>query len=85
MIKEQLGQLEQAEEAARKYLGHAPNDLAAYKVLARIQFAKHRPDQVVETLAKVAEPGTADAEVYDLLGRAYAATGSGQEAVQSFQ
>ena len=57
VIKEQLGQFEQAEEAARKYLGRAPNDLTAYKVLARIRFAKHRPDQVVETLAKIAEPG----------------------------
>ena len=53
VVKEQLGQIEQAEEAARKYLGPAPNDLAGYKVLARIQFAKHKPDQVIETLAKV--------------------------------
>jgi tetratricopeptide (TPR) repeat protein len=85
VVKEQLGQLEQAEEAARKYLGRAPNDLAGYKVLARIQFAKRRPDQVVETLAKVAESGKGDAESYDLLGRAYAATGRGTEAIQSFQ
>jgi putative PEP-CTERM system TPR-repeat lipoprotein len=85
VVKEQLGQLEQAEEAARKYLGRSPNDLAAYKVLARIQFAKHRPDQVIETLATVAESGKGDAEAYDLLGRAYAATGRGAEAVQSFQ
>ena len=57
MVKEQLGQFEQAEYATRKYLGRAPNDFAAYKVLARIQFAKHRPDEVIETLAKVAESG----------------------------
>ena len=85
VVKEQLGQLAQAEEAARKYLGRAPNDLAAYKVLARIQFANHRPDQVVDTLAKVAESGKADAEAYDLLGRAYAATNKGQEAIDAFQ
>jgi cellulose synthase operon protein C len=85
VVKEQLGQLEQAEEAARKYLGRAPNDLAAYKVLARIQFAKRRPDQVVETLARVAESGKGDAESYDLLGRAYAATGRGTEAITAFQ
>jgi putative PEP-CTERM system TPR-repeat lipoprotein len=85
VVKEQLGQYEQAEEAARKYLGRAPNDLAAYKVLARIQFAKHSPEQVVNTLAKVAESGKADAEAYDLLGRAYASTGRGLEAVQAFQ
>jgi cellulose synthase operon protein C len=85
VVKEQLGLFEQAEEAARKYLGRVPNDLAAYKVLARIQFAKRRPDQVIDTLAKVAESGKADAESYDLLGRAYAATGRGTEAIQSFQ
>jgi len=85
VVKEQLGQLEQADAAARQYLGHAPNDLAAYKVLARIQLARRRPDQTIETLAKVAETGQGDAEAYDLLGRAYAATGRGAEAVQSFQ
>ena len=85
VVKEQLGQLEQAEDAAQKYLARAPNDLAAYKVLARIQFANHRPDSVVETLAKVTESGKGDAETFDLLGRAYAATGRATDAVQSFQ
>ena len=85
VVKEQLGQFEQAEEAARKYLARAPNDLAAYKVLARIQFAKQRPDQVIETLAKVAESGKADAEAYDLLGRAYAATRPGRTPIKAFQ
>ena len=89
VVKEQLGQHEQAEEAARKYLGRAPNDLAAYKVLARIQFAKRRPDLVIETLGKVAETGaadnTADAEVFDLLGRAYAATNRPFDAVAAFE
>lgn len=85
VVKEQLGQLEQAEEAARKYLARAPNDLAAYKILARIQFAKHRPDMVIETLGKVADSGKADPESYDLLGRAYAAKGRAAEAVVAFQ
>jgi putative PEP-CTERM system TPR-repeat lipoprotein len=85
VIKEQLGQWEQAEDAARKYLARAPNDLSAYKVLARIQFSKHRPDQVVDTLARVVESGKADAETFDLLGRADALTGHSAEAVQNFQ
>ena len=85
VVKGQLGQIEQAEQAAVKYLARAPNDLAGYKLLGRIQFARHRPDQVVETLAKIAEAGKGDAETYDLLGRAYAATGRGAEAIQSFQ
>lgn len=85
MVKEQLGQHEQAEDAARKYLGRNPNDLAAYKVLARIQAAKRRPDLVIDTLSKVAETGKGDAEAFDLLGRAYAATGRPAEAVRYFE
>jgi putative PEP-CTERM system TPR-repeat lipoprotein len=85
VVKEQLGQLEQAEDAATKYLARAPNDLAAYKILARIQFAKHRPAAVIETLGKVADSDKADAESFDLLGRAYAATGRAAEAISAFQ
>jgi putative PEP-CTERM system TPR-repeat lipoprotein len=85
VIKEQLGQHEQAEEAARKYLGRNANDLAGYKVLARIQAAKRRPDLVIDTLAKVAETGRGDAETFDLLGRAYAATGRSADAVKNFE
>jgi len=85
VVKEQLGQLEQAEDAATKYLARAPNDLAAYKTLARIQFAKHRPDAVIDTLAKIADSGKADAGTFDLLGRAYAATGRAADAIAAYQ
>jgi putative PEP-CTERM system TPR-repeat lipoprotein len=85
VVKQELGQIAQAEDAALRYLGRAPNDLAAYKILARIQFAKRRPDQVIDTLDKIAESGKADAETYDLLGRAYASTGRSDDAVKAFQ
>ena len=85
VVKEQLGQFEEAEAAARKYLASSPNDLAGYKVLARILFVKRRPDLVVDTLARVTESGKADAEAYDLLGRAYAATNRLADAVVNFQ
>jgi putative PEP-CTERM system TPR-repeat lipoprotein len=85
VVKEQLGQLEQAEAAATKHLARTPNDLAAYKILARIQFAKHRPEAVIETLGRVVDSGKADAETYDLLGRAYAATGRATDAITTFQ
>lgn len=85
LVKEQLGQIEQAEQAAGKYLARAPTDLAAYKMLARIQLIRRRPDQAVETLGKVAKLGQSDAEAYDLLGRAYAASGRGTEAIAAFQ
>jgi cellulose synthase operon protein C len=85
VVKEQLGQLEQAEEAAGKYLGRMPGDLSGHKILARIQLAKQKPNQVIETLIRLSETGKGDVEVYDLLGRAYAATGRGTEAIQAFQ
>ena len=85
VVKEQLGQYEQAEESARKYLARFPNDIAGYKVLARVQFAKKRPDLVIDALGKVAESGKADAETYDLLGRAYSATNRATDAVAAFQ
>lgn len=85
VVKEQLGQIAQAEDAAARYLSRAPNDLAGYKLLARLQFSQRHPDKVIETLSKVVDTGKADAETYDLLGRAYAATNRGTDAVQAFQ
>jgi putative PEP-CTERM system TPR-repeat lipoprotein len=85
VVKERLGQLEQAEDAAQRYLARAPNDLAAYNLLARIEFTKRRPDLVVTTLKKVEDSGQGNTETYDLLGRAYSATGRGDEAVKAFQ
>ncbi len=85
VVKEQLGQMAQAEEAIRRYIARAPNDLAGYKVLARLQFARRRPDLAIETLAKVTESGQGDAEAFDLLGRAYAAAGRADESVKAFQ
>ena len=53
VIKEQLGDTAQAEDATRRYIARVPDDLAAYKMLARIEFAKRRPDLAAETLGKV--------------------------------
>ena len=55
IVKEQLGQSAQAEEAIRRYMARFPNDLAAYKVLARLEFAQHRPDLAADTLVKIVE------------------------------
>lgn len=85
VTKRELGQLEQARDAAARYVSRAPNDLAGYKLLAHIDTDKHQPDQVIETLAKITDAGQGDAETYDLLGRAYAAVGRGEDAVKAFQ
>jgi putative PEP-CTERM system TPR-repeat lipoprotein len=85
VTKRSLGQLEQARDAAARYVGRAPNDLSGYKLLAQIETDQHQPDHVIETLSKIADAGQGDAETYDLLGRAYAAVGRGDDAVKAFQ
>ncbi len=85
VTKRELGQLEQARDAATRYIGRAPNDLSGYKLLAQIETDQHQPDQVIATLSKISEAGQGDAETYDLLGRAYAASGRGDDAVKAFQ
>lgn len=85
VVKESVGELDGASDAASHYLARAPNDLAAYKILARIQFIKHRPDQVINTLTPITETGKGDAETYDMLGRAYVVTGRADEAAEAFQ
>jgi putative PEP-CTERM system TPR-repeat lipoprotein len=85
IVKQNLNQLEQAEDSARKYTARAPNDLAGLKLLAGIELLKRRPDQVIETLGKVAAGGHADAGTYDLVARAYAAQGDQRHAVEYFE
>ena len=85
VVKEQLGEYAQAQEAAARYLARAPDDPAANKLAARLDFARGRPEQAIATLQKFVDSGKADAEIYDILGRAYAATHRGTEAIQAFQ
>ncbi len=85
LVKEQLGQLEQALTAAHAFLAREPDDIAALKMVARIQLGQRRPDQVVDTLGPLVESGNADAETYELLGNAYAMGGRAEQAIQAFQ
>lgn len=85
VTKRELGQLEQAQDAATRYVAHAPNDLSGYKLLAHVETDQHLPDRVIDTLSKIADAGQGDAETYDLLGRAYVATGRGDQAIKMFQ
>lgn len=85
IVKQQLGQLAIADDAATRYLARAPNDLAAYKVLAQIQFQLNHPHQVIATLRRITEAGKGDAATFDMLGRAYAITGQSDDAVKAFE
>ncbi len=85
VTKRALGQLEQARDAANRYVVRAPDDLAGFKLLAQIETDQHQPALVIDTLAKIADADKGDAETYDLLGRAYVATGRSDDAIKSFQ
>ena len=85
VTKRALGQLEQARDAANRYVVRAPDDLAGHKLLAQIETDQHQPALVIDTLSKIADADKGDAETYDLLGRAYVATGRSDDAVKAFQ
>ncbi len=84
-VKAQLGEWEQAEGAAQRYTTRVPDDLAGLKLLAGIEMQRQRPDKVIEVLAKPAAAGVADAATFDLLGRAYSASGHQEEATRAFE
>lgn len=85
VVKEQLGQLAVAYQAATRFLARAPDDVPANILVARLDFAQGRPNDAIATLAKFTKSGKAPAGVYVILGQAYEATGRGAEAVQAFQ
>ena len=85
VVKQNLGQLEQAEEAASRYAAREPDDMDGIKLLARIQLLKRKPVPVINLLTGVAAAGRADSDVHDLLGRAFSLNGQSSEAVEAFR
>ncbi len=84
LVKQHLNQMEQALDAATRYVARAPDDLRGVKLLAEIDLQMKRPDRAVTALILAAGAKTKDAGVYDLLGRAYTGTGNAREAVESY-
>ncbi len=84
VVKQRLGQMEQALDAATRYTARNPDDLRGAKLVAEINLQMKRPDRAITALILFANAKTKDAGVYDLLGRAYTATGRGREAADSF-
>jgi cellulose synthase operon protein C len=84
VVKQHLGQMEQALDAATRYAARSPDDPRGAKLLAEIDLQMKRPDRAITALILLANAKTKDAGVYDLLGRAYTATGRGREAAESF-
>jgi putative PEP-CTERM system TPR-repeat lipoprotein len=83
-VQERNGELQQAEEAAAKYIARVPDDPNGYKLLARLYLEDHRPDLALTPLKQAVQAGKGDALVYDMLGHAYAATGQQAEAAEAY-
>jgi putative PEP-CTERM system TPR-repeat lipoprotein len=79
------GQGEQAADAASHYLVRNPNDPDAIKLAAKIELASRRYPHAIEILSKALDIGQADAEILDLLGRAYSLNGQPAQAIQTLQ
>lgn len=83
LVKINLGQIGQAADAAAKYVARAPQDIAGYKLLARVHARARRPDQMIEVLTQAANAGLVDVELLELLGGAYIRAGQTGLAVQT--
>ncbi len=86
VVKFNLGQAEQALDAAQKFVARNPADLDGLKLLGRILIAGQRPAGAVEVVTKaMAEGVTPDAELLDVLARAYAQDGQQAKALQTYE
>ena len=79
-----LGQPQQAEEAAHKFLSQKPGDVAGLKLLAFVELARHRPDEALKVLQTGPLATNPDAETLDLLGRAQTMAGDPAKASENF-
>lgn len=78
-----VGQPAQAAEAAAKLLAQEPNDQQAIKLSAFVDLASGRPDPALALLRATAANGNADADMYDMIGRAEAMKGNKQGAIDN--
>lgn len=86
VVKFNLGQGEQALDAAQRFVQRNPTDLDGLKLLARVNIAAQRATEGVQVLRKAIADGVqADAEVYDIMGRALAQDGKPREALEAFE
>ncbi len=86
VVKANLGEPEQAMAAAERQAGHTPKDLAALKMLTRLDMAQHRPDRAAQVLTTARDAGvTLDPEALDLLSMAYSNAGQTGQAMGALQ
>ncbi len=86
VVKFNLGQAEQAADAAAKFIARNPGDIDGLKLLARIASAGQRAPEAIEQITKAIAAGVKpDAELLDVLARAYALDGQQQKALETYE
>lgn len=85
IVKYNLGQAEQASDAANKFLARNATDADAVKLFSRIELAARRSAIVIRELNKAQEAGFADSDMLDLLARAYLLAGKPDLALQNME
>ncbi|MDW8443008.1 MAG: PEP-CTERM system TPR-repeat protein PrsT [Acetobacteraceae bacterium] len=84
-VKRALGQTAQAEDAAQRHVARRPDDPRGAKLLATLEMERGAPDAAAGTLARLVQRGRADAEAFDMLGRAHAQMRRRTEAREAFE
>jgi tetratricopeptide (TPR) repeat protein len=86
VVKFNLGQAEQAADAAQKFVQRNPQDIDGIKLLARIASAAGRPGEAIQAVEKAIASGMEpDAELLDALARAFAQDGQRQKALETYE
>ncbi len=85
IAKYNLGQAEQASDAANKFLAKNPRDPDAIKLFSRIELAARRPGAVIKIMLEAQKGGTVDSDMLELLGRAYILSGRPQLGLETME
>ncbi|MES2900242.1 MAG: XrtA/PEP-CTERM system TPR-repeat protein PrsT [Pseudomonadota bacterium] len=84
-IQLSLGQLEQAEQNLKKYLGTYPNTLYARKLLASAQLRASHPGDATATLAPALQQANPDPQLLALAGESYMQARDFNKAAEFFE
>jgi putative PEP-CTERM system TPR-repeat lipoprotein len=85
IVKQRVGQVEQALDAANRYHARLPGDPRGTLVLARLQLQTRRPADAVTTLAPLATADSKDADVFDVRAAALSVLGRNVEALADYE
>ena len=85
LVKQKLGQSEQALDAATRYVARVPADPRGGLLLGELEMQAKQYDRAIEVLTTAAGAGSKDPGIYDLRGLAFGSVGRYAEAAADYQ